>query len=607
MPVPKLASSRRLRFFGGYLLFLLAFVLCVHYALYLRYLYKLEKRVKPLGPVVATAGMEADTIWRLGYFLSGKQSSFVHFSPAKPPGTIRVGAFGDSFTYGQEVDEVSDFPDRLQELLAPILNDVQVINFGNSGHGFGQSYIMWNEVGRKFDLDYIVLGPATFFPDRDTRFNRFYQGEPDVLHSRFIIDGDKVRQIDPIGTTQAERFRNYVSFFTPWPYVRYDRNDPAFLAALLPEGRTLGNPFYYDRRSEESEAIEIYHRLIERMAQTGSRIVLGAYSWIDQGRQAAADLAGERLCAAQFVRLIRFPYLAALGHDSPTGNMLLARQYLALLLGKPLEAPILLNEDLTPDAAPPRVPTAELASYDEAYIALNGIDAGIFGEAIATPPGVDISGAESPRTFLRDHGVRSLIAFKSAGSSMLDASFVSLTDDLDTTAPVRLVRRSTGGIEELQLGTLRRLGEGLNLASLDVPGFEAWWLRPIMISAGNLKKLFATPADGATFRLLLGEKVLLEGSAGADGSVDLRPVEGQIYLLRATAGGDAAADRGERAGLAELVLRRGAETIRVPVARWWIEPQRLDPSAVCPPEWKPPLRPRAPDADEARTRIRSSG
>ena len=43
--------------------------------------------------------------------------------------------------------------------------------------------------------------------------------------------------------------------------LRYSRNPPMFLKALVPRDRTLGNPFYYDRRDRSEEAAETYRPL----------------------------------------------------------------------------------------------------------------------------------------------------------------------------------------------------------------------------------------------------------------------------------------------------------------------------------------------------------
>src|SRR5262245_29733007 len=55
--------------------------------------------------------------------------------PLSRPGTIRIGAFGDSYTFGDEVDAPQALPAQLQDLLIKDgFTNVEVINFGNSGH-----------------------------------------------------------------------------------------------------------------------------------------------------------------------------------------------------------------------------------------------------------------------------------------------------------------------------------------------------------------------------------------------------------------------------------------------------------------------------------------
>jgi hypothetical protein len=328
----------------------LAIVVGVDYAFYWRYYDDLEGRHRPEKEFTEIHGITPQTLRRLGAVMLDKASSFVNFPPVKPEGVIRIGAFGGSYTHGAEVDEVSDYPNMLAEQIRSLGVKAEVINFGGSFHGFSQAYIAWDEIARRYDLDYVLLGPSGFGSARDLHFNHSMNILPYFLHSRFVIEGDQLRRIDVIGDTHAERFRSYFSFIPAWRYLRYDRGDPAFIAAVLPVDTTLGNPFYYDGRSERDEATAIQRRLPQEMVRSGPPIVMGLYPDSDYLSDAFGPLAGDRFCVARFDKPKTFPYLAPRGHVSPTGNAYLAQQYLAMLLGWPVEAPFIVTSDLAPSA-----------------------------------------------------------------------------------------------------------------------------------------------------------------------------------------------------------------------------------------------------------------
>lgn len=574
------AMMKRIRFALLYVLAMIAVVVAVDYALFWRYVSNLDERERPRLDFASVPNVPETTLRRLGALNNRKLSSFIRFAPDKPAGVIRIGAFGDSFTHGNEVDDSSDFSSQLALLLAKEgIDGVEILNFGSSWHGFGQSYIVWDEIGRRYGLDAILLGPATFYPDRDTRFNHSNGTSPYYLHSRFIVEDGELRLIDVMGDTHAERFRRYFSFLTPWRYLRYDRNDPGFLAAALPEGKTLENPFYYDRRTEQEEAAEIYRGLLQRMVRSGTRVVLGLEPRFEYARRAVADLAGEGFCAAAFERRRDFPYVAPKGHNSPTGNVLVAHQFLSLLLDRPVIARILRTAPLERAAPPVRAPARDLSEYDDVSVVVNGIAAGRFVARGAVRP-----------SFFRNRRIRALLAVKGEESSVLDGVFLGFRGDVDISAAARLELQSSQGGQSVPLARLPETRDELRFGALDLPGFETPRRPSISIATGALAKLFGDPLPSGKLRLVLGDVVVLQGTIDPDiEHVKLDPRRAELYLLRGTVAGDAAADRGRTAGTAEMVLRHGDQTISVPLARWSIEHHALDPSASCPPAWGPAL------------------
>lgn len=541
----------------------------------------LESTERPKAEVFETIpNVPAKTLQRLGRIYTDKKNSFVNFDRQKPPGVIRIGAFGDSFTYGDEVDEKSDYPAQLQKLLRESrVPNAEVLNFGTPWYGFGQTHIMWNELGRYFNLDYILLGPVTFFPERDTRFNHTYGLSPYYLHSRYVLDEDGLQLIDIPGQSYAERFRNYYSFIPDRRVLLYDRGDPAFLAALLPRDSYVGNPFYYNKRNAGDEAVEIQKRLLQDMEKAGTPIIAAVYPWINAIKQATNGLASEKLCITQFSQLIKFPYRAQYDHNSPTGNALLARQYLAALLGRTIGARIIHTVDRDKNATLPSV-KGELSSFDGVYIKLDGVDAGVF--APSYPP----QGPAKSPSFLRDGKFNSLIALKAAQDSVLDGIFLAFPSDISTTAPVRIVMQSSKESESADLGPLRPLADGLNLGQADLPGLEvrdtSFGERRIIMNAAALSGLFADISSSAKLQVFIGDKAVLEGSGAEEsGKFVLRPLAGELAIIRGARSNDLSTDDGPEKGNIDIVLKRGTDAHSIPIAQWWIENRQLEPPAEC--------------------------
>ncbi len=571
---------KRIRFGVLYVLAMIGLAVAVDYALFWRYVTNLEERQKPRSDFSAIPGIPEATLRRLGAFRNEKLSAFTRFAPAKPEGVIRIGVFGGSHTNSAELDESSDFPSRLAGLLAKEgIDGVEILNFGSAFYRVTQSYILWNEVGRYYGLDAVLVGPRSMEVYRDTRFNPD-ERSPYYLHSRFVAIDEELRLIDVIGATHAERFRRYFSFLTPWRYLRFDRNDPPFLAAALPEGRAFGNPFYYDSRSEQDEAADIQRRLLRKVVESGTPVVLGDYPRSDDAWQALTRMGGSRFCAAALERPVGFPYLAPGDHNSPTGDVFIARQYLSLLTGRPVVAPLLRTAPLEAALAPLRGPTGVLADYEDVRILVNGVDAGRFATRLR---------AEAP-SFLHDRGIRAMLAVKSEGDSVVDGIFLAFRNDVDVSAPARLVLRSSDGEWTVSLAKAPETRNELRFGVVSLPGFRVSDSLAATVSTKALAGLFEGASPSGTLRLLVGERVVLEGPVDPDSEyAELRRAANAAYRLRSTKSGDAAADRGSASGIVEMVLRRAGETVSVPLAGWRIEHRQVDPSESCPPDWKPIL------------------
>ena len=86
------------------------------------------------------------------------------FAYVPPPRTLRIGVFGDSFTFGEGVRDDETYPKILERLLN---NDdairetkwrVEVLNFGIGKTATSHQLAWYQKEGRKYHLDLVILG-----------------------------------------------------------------------------------------------------------------------------------------------------------------------------------------------------------------------------------------------------------------------------------------------------------------------------------------------------------------------------------------------------------------------------------------------------------------
>lgn len=276
------------------------------------------------GAVVSMDEISPEVLRRIGHFANRQTSSFVHFDQPKPNGVVRVCALGDSFTHGSEVSETNDYPSLLQRRLdAAHPERFEVLNFGQGWFGFHQTYVLWDEVGRHYGCDVVLIGPAGFYADRDTTFNHSGERNPYYLHARYVLEGEDVRLVEVVGRTLEERFEAYHALAPDRRYLLYDDKPPAALRAFLPAHWTVDNPFYYRPGSDrKDEARETYRILLRRLARSGPRVLLGGPFAL---RRLAATIPEIETFAITWPT--SFPYRAPRNHFGPLGNDLVARQF----------------------------------------------------------------------------------------------------------------------------------------------------------------------------------------------------------------------------------------------------------------------------------------
>lgn len=152
-----------------------------------------------------------------------------------PPGTLRVAAFGDSFTFGDEVGPDETWASALERALAARGVAAEVLNFGVNAYGIDQAYLRWRRDGRRFRPDVVLLGfqPENALRDRNV-FRPLYYASTEVPLSkpRFVLRGDALEllnvptlpadEVPPaLATMPTHPLFAYEGFYAPWYVARW--------------------------------------------------------------------------------------------------------------------------------------------------------------------------------------------------------------------------------------------------------------------------------------------------------------------------------------------------------------------------------------------------
>jgi hypothetical protein len=125
------------------------------------------------------------------------------YSYEKPPGVTRIVVLGDSFTFGEDVDDSETYSRQLETMLP----GVEVLNLGVHGYGHDQMLVYLREEGLRYKPDVVLLG---FLSDD---MERNVLGFRDYAKPRFVLeDGHLVLRGSPVPppeeTMAAEPWRS---------------------------------------------------------------------------------------------------------------------------------------------------------------------------------------------------------------------------------------------------------------------------------------------------------------------------------------------------------------------------------------------------------------
>ncbi|HET8623867.1 MAG TPA: hypothetical protein VFM14_09920 [Gemmatimonadales bacterium] len=156
------------------------------------------------------------------------------FAPEPPAGVVRVAAFGDSFTHGDDVSNQDTWTALLQT------PSREVLNFGVPAYGLDQAYLRYRRDGRQYRAHFVLIGFMSHDIVRSVSVYRpfhFPTTSVPLSKPRFQIEEDSLALItNPIRNVQ--QYRTLLDSPT----------------ALLPR---LGAADYFYRTRERAGALDV--------------------------------------------------------------------------------------------------------------------------------------------------------------------------------------------------------------------------------------------------------------------------------------------------------------------------------------------------------------
>ena len=268
-----------------------------------------------------------------------RSNHFLKFPIIKKSGTIRVGTFGDSHTFGVEVHKEASYPAQLQELFEKhhTFQKVEVLNFGKGNHSFQQQFFLWEKYAKTYGIDYLLYGPRGLHYERDLTFaNNFSFNENfQFPKNRFFLSEEGKLKLAVIkGVYPEDQYKNYYSLIPSVIVFRYDKRPFQLWERYFPFLRKkLKNPFYYSDLPEYVESPKINQILLEKIREDFNKKILFFMDaeWSFESYSYKKDLYNLNL----FDSLYRSNFLyKVFGHKSSLGNELVASVYFNALIGK---------------------------------------------------------------------------------------------------------------------------------------------------------------------------------------------------------------------------------------------------------------------------------
>jgi GDSL-like Lipase/Acylhydrolase family len=193
---------------------------------------------------------------------------------AKTKSSYRVLALGDSFTFGDTVDETETWPSQLAERLMSDTRPVEVINAGVRGFGTGQELLLYRRLAARVTPDIAVLGFAVVNDPLDNLCLQASSLRPDPLMPCFDFAKGTLTVTAPAPPEppHAADVGSYLFGFLNLRVRAFAVSNPRLVRSIRNAGATVRLPYmpstisaWYDARFSD-HAWQLTRALLTEMA-----------------------------------------------------------------------------------------------------------------------------------------------------------------------------------------------------------------------------------------------------------------------------------------------------------------------------------------------------
>lgn len=183
--------------------------------------------------------------------------SFRDYSIVPAPNVIRVAAFGNSFVYGNEVDNQHSW----SHLIEAMYPDVEVLNYGVGGYGTDQAYLRFIAEGSNLSPEIVIIGFSPVMLRRSVNvYRRFISNrELPLVKPRFILNEKDLLVLLP---SPLRNIRDYGAYLChPKGIIELGINDHWYQPVIYE------NPLYdvsATVRLLTAVGVRVYNRYIDR-------------------------------------------------------------------------------------------------------------------------------------------------------------------------------------------------------------------------------------------------------------------------------------------------------------------------------------------------------
>lgn len=150
------------------------------------------------------------------------------YGPTPRGCTVRAAAFGDSFVYGNEVDD----PDAWPAAAEGMFPDLEILNYGVGGYGLDQAYLRYITEGTALSPHVVVIG---FDPDDLGRLVNVYRRflsirEIPLVKPRYVVGAGGALELVPTPIRRLSDYERYLR--RPRDVIELGKNDAWYEAAI---------------------------------------------------------------------------------------------------------------------------------------------------------------------------------------------------------------------------------------------------------------------------------------------------------------------------------------------------------------------------------------